>query len=97
MMNFMVTALRYCGQALAFALFGKAVGTAADHVMKEAPDLIGMGRFHVKFVMPDGTEKEARFPFRWMALLYVKLQYKRHYHNRQTQTVYKTKHATVTC
>lgn len=79
------------------ALFGKAIGVCADHVMKEAPDLIGVGRVHVKFTCPDGTVKEARFPWKWLAMLYVSISMKRHYHNRQPKTVYKTKYATVTC
>lgn len=89
------TGLRYCGQALLMAVFGRVIGGFADHAMK-TPELIGFGRFRVKFVCPDKTIKEAKFPFQWMATLYCTLQ-ERRYRVRSSHVVYKSKHGSVVC
>lgn len=90
------TGIRYCLQALAFAIFGKLVAVSADHVMKEAPDLFGVGRYHVTFTRPDGTTRECRLPWKWAALLFVKIEHRRHYKPREPKTVYRAEYATVT-
>lgn len=92
--------IRYCFSALAFSIAGKVVGIAAEKTMQEAPDLIGVGRFHVhiKIQTKDGVvEKTARFPWLWLARLFIQLETKRHLNKKPEKVVYKTKHAVVTC
>jgi hypothetical protein len=100
-MTWLIMGARYCIQALLVALFGKVVSTTADHVMKEAPDLVGVGKYSVHFKAEDSdgktVEKTARFPFLWLARFWIRLQYKRHIHKKPFKTVYKTKHVVVTC
>ena len=95
-----VTAIRYCGQAIMINLFGKVIGSTAGKIADEVPKIFGFGKYRVDFVMdtPQGTvETCARFPFFWCTKMYLIFQAWKYSHIKPLKFVYATEHGLVQC
>jgi len=90
----------YVIELLVGGLAGKMVFTYLDKPLNEAPDLFGFQKYRVRFVAdtPIGhVEKEASFPFLWLARLFIWLMKRRYVNMQEPKTIYQDTYATVTC